>query len=94
MALAHIKLPLGVSRMACRCTESAHHLQSSHWRLLPCAQLAGQITDLRSGVMTPAQFAALTSPGALGASLASTQLPGKMAGPGGCRQPLKGNPVK
>jgi hypothetical protein len=32
--------------------------------------------------MTPAQFAALTSPAALAASLASLQLPGKVSGPG------------
>ena len=37
---------------------------------------------LRSGAMTAAQFAAATTPDALAAALAKTQLPGRVAAPG------------
>ncbi|BDA51604.1 hypothetical protein COCOBI_19-1600 [Coccomyxa sp. Obi] len=46
------------------------------------AVLADQLQALRSGAMTPAQFAAATTPDALAAALAKTQLPGRVAAPG------------
>lgn len=52
------------------------------------AQLADQLLALRSGTLTPAQFATLTSPAAMAANLATTQLPGKLAAQGALLQPL------
>ncbi|CAL8465797.1 g5333 [Coccomyxa elongata] len=46
------------------------------------AVLADQLVALRLGAMMPAQFAAATTPDALAAALAKTQLPGQVAAPG------------
>ena len=46
--------------------------------LFACFQLADQLTALRNGALTPAQFTEATTRDALAASLASTQLPGRI----------------
>ena len=55
-------------------------------------QLADQLLALRTGSMTPQQFAQATSSSAMAAALAKTQLPGKMVSPGMLTH-LSGTPI-
>lgn len=66
----------------CRCAYGSDFCNCAEQLLLVLLQLADQLVALRSGAMTSAQFAAATTPDALAAALAKTQLPGRVAAPG------------
>ena len=68
-------MPLGHC-MACLCQAASERVP------LLSLQLADQLLALRTGSMTPQQFAQATSSNAMAAALAKTQLPGKMVSPG------------